>query len=398
MRDLIKKVGRFCENHVEKIVFVAVGLVCTWLFFTRVIFSPNVVSVGDKTFSPGQIDTYVKEKADELERALDPGSGPETPVVKYTSRLRGRIDPNDPVIAGIIDRSLPEGFLGLLDSPLGFLGAEVKLPVPGRSDGRKGDRRYALPRIPDVTNAVANHIRAAAYFPLQDVTPDKTYSDVEVEPNDIDLVTVEAQIDAAELYRQFNAYFDGEEVQKPQWRDPCLADPVFAASQLQRQRLLADGTWSAWSEVPRSRIEAYGELFQVIERVEDLPPGGVKYRRMQFDRETITMDLLQPEAYQIASAEEDWLPPTYHAKYKTLQRKVQMEERRARLARRPIRCMAIVTAEAEAVDREAIPLPVTAPIMAPTAGRGEGLRTGAGVRRMSPCTRTWGRCTDRRWT
>jgi hypothetical protein len=52
MQDLIKKIGRFIENHVEKIVLVIVGVVCAALFFRSVIFSPNVVQVGDKGLVP----------------------------------------------------------------------------------------------------------------------------------------------------------------------------------------------------------------------------------------------------------------------------------------------------------------------------------------------------------
>jgi len=326
MRDILKKIGIFCENHVEKIVLVIVGLVCIWLFFTRVTFSPNVVSVGDKTFSPGQIDAYIKEKADELQQRLSGGSGPGTAEKLYTPRLTGPIGPNDPV--NVLGRPLPRGFAGVFDSPLGFLDLDAVLPLPSRGGAGRFLAKYTLPQVGSVTNVAANHIRAAAWVPLQEVTPETTYDDSEVEPNDIDLVTVEAQFDVAALYRQFHAHFAGEEVAKDEWRDPCLADPIFAAVQLQRQTLLPDGTWTPWQEVRRTRVDPYQELFQSLDRVEDLPPGGVEVRLMQFDRKDITMQLLQPEAYQIASAEEEWFPPSYYDKFKAMQKKVQMEERR----------------------------------------------------------------------
>jgi hypothetical protein len=140
---------------------------------------------------------------------------------------------------------------------------------------------------------------------------------------------VEAKFDVAELYRQFQAYFAGTEVEKREWRDPCLAVPKFAAVELQRQVQLDDGTWGdEWVSVPRSRTEQHRELFTPVERVEDLPPGGIRVRRMQLDNKFVTMALLQPESYQIASAEEDWFPPSFYDKFKTLQRKVEAEERR----------------------------------------------------------------------
>ncbi len=331
MKDLLVNIGRFCENHVEKIVLVLVGAVCVWLFFTRVIFSPNVEMVDNRSFAPGQIDRYIQEQhARELQEKLRQTvrSGGQA----YTSRLSGKINPDDAVIAGVIDRPLPKGFAGLFDDPLGFIQvAPVLKPAPLAMQGgpvRARGAKYRLPRIGEVSDVAVTHLRAAAYVPLQEVTQKDTYDQVQVEPNDIDLVTVEAKFDTAELYRRFQASFAGVDVEKEEWRDPCLAEPIFAAVQLQRQELGEDGTWGDWQEVRRSRVESNGELFQTLERVQDLPPGGLDVRLMQFDREDITMSLLQPESYQIASAEEEWFPPSFYGKFKDLQRKMTMEEKR----------------------------------------------------------------------
>jgi hypothetical protein len=179
-----------------------------------------------------------------------------------------------------------------------------------------------------VTDVGISHLRAAAYVPLQEVTAQNTYDKVVTEPNDIDLVTVEGKLDVAELYRRYQASFAGVDVQKEEWRDPCLAKPVFAAVQLERRELLENGSWGTWQPVPRSRVEANRELFRPIERVADLPTGGLGVRLVQFNNEFTTTQLLQPESYQIASAEEEWFPPSYYGKYKDLQRKVEAEKRR----------------------------------------------------------------------
>ena len=328
MHELLGKIGRFCENHVEKLVLVIVCLVCAWLFFTKVIFSPNGVAYDGKTFSPGQIDAYIQSKAEDL-RTPTAGTGAGAQARDYTSKVTGPIDPNDPVVADVfLGRPKPQSFSELLQSPLAFMTTEDR--ALAQTTVRRGPERaqYRLPRIGQVTDVDVCHIRAAAYVPLDEVTPETQYDDVENEANDVDLVTVEAKFDVAELYRQFQAYFAGTEVEKTAWRDPCLADPTFAAVQLQRQRLLDDGRWSDWAEVPRPRVEANRQLFTVIEKTQDLPPGGINVREMQFDSKLITMALLQPDSYQIASAEEDWFPPSYYSKFKELQRKVAAEERR----------------------------------------------------------------------
>ena len=328
MQDLIKKVGRFIEGHVEKLVLVIVGLVCAVLFFKGVIFSPAVVEVNRKTLGASRIDREILEQAKELERNLGGSGSDGQRVPPYKSVLTGPIDANNPVIAGLFDRPLPQGFVGLFRSPLSSITGGAPIVPPGGTVAGSLRRFKLPPRIGEVTDVAAVYLRAAAWVPIEELTPERGYDKVEVEANDVDLVTVEAKFDTAQLYRQFRAHFAGEEVTKAEWRDPCLAEPVFAAVQLQRRELFNDGAWSEWQPVPRSRVEPYRELFDVVERVADLPPGGLEIRMMQFKPEMVRMDLLQPQAYQIASSEEDWFPPSFYGKFKTLQRTVELEEKR----------------------------------------------------------------------
>jgi len=330
MKDLISKIGRFCENHVEKIVLVVVGAVCVGLFFTRVIFSPNVLTLDrtGKGYAPSQIDRHIyDQKAQELRAKLQQKKSGAAKT--YAKRFDGPIDAKDPVIRDVIGRPLPKGFAGLFDSPLSFLKASSSTtPASVTPSQSHAGRKYRLPLVPDVTAVAANHIRAAAYVPLQELTAQTTYDKAAVEPNDVDLVTVEAKFDVAELYRRFLASFAGVDVQKEEWRDPCLAKPIFAAVQLERQELQEDGSWGNWQPRARSRVESNRELFQVFEKVTDLPSGGLDVRLMHFGREDVSTALLQPESYQIASAEEEWFPPSFYGKYKDLQRKIDTEKRR----------------------------------------------------------------------
>ena len=146
MKDLIGKIGRFCENHVEKIVLVIVGAVCVWLFFTRVIFSPNgmVLDRTGKVLAPSQIDRYVYEqKAQDLRAKLlqQKKSGASK---TYARRLDGPIDAKDPVIDGIIGRPLPKGFAGLFASPLSFINVTGSTK-PASVSAESGVRRAQVP-------------------------------------------------------------------------------------------------------------------------------------------------------------------------------------------------------------------------------------------------------------
>ncbi len=299
------KIGGFFEEHVEKIVLAVVGALCAWLLITRVILSPNVVPYDGKKVSPTAIDEQIYAKARLLQQKLN--EAPEN------------MPPYDPKV---------NKFSAMLDSAItGVDIGPVRLapyPVVAREGTPGGGGVYSLPRIGEVTDVDVEHIQTVAYVPISVVTEEKPYDKGNNEPNDLDFVTVEAKFDVAGLYARFKEMVEDA---GPEYADPCLARPVFAAVQLQRQELGADGTWGPWTNVPRPKIDPYKRLFQIVERVQDLPPGGFKVQLFQFDNKQVQIDLLQPEAYQIASADEEWFPPALHRQYLDIQRKISTEEK-----------------------------------------------------------------------
>lgn len=325
---MIKKIGSLLEEHIEKVVLAVVGLVCIWLMITRVLISPNVVAYNNEKYGPREIDKQIREDAKELEFIL---KQPPDSKRAYISKLNGPLDPNDSVREGIYGH-LQSGFEGLLASAITDIDTRLSMSMPDYiSSEIGGGREYALPVtdgvIGEVKDVAVEHIRAAAYVPTLLVTPDVPYQSAAPEPNDIDLITVEAKFDVADLYKRFHENFAGIDVPE-QWRDPCLAAPVFAAVQLQKQELLDDGSWSDWQNVHRSKIDNRKEMFEIIEDTENLPPGGVKVRLIQFNNPEVRMDLLQPQAYQIASANQEWFPPSLHKKFLDLQNKEKLEQKR----------------------------------------------------------------------
>ncbi len=298
----LSSIGSFFEEHVEKIILVVVGLVCVWLLITRVIFSPNVVTYNDAKYSPSAVDGEILKDARTLEKTL---REPPEKVAPYKPKVNE--------------------FLAKLDSSIGGVTvAGVLAPREAASAGAVGV--YTLPRIGEVHSVSVDHIRAVAYVPINEVTEQNTYDKAGNEPNDIDLVTVEAKYDVAGLYERCKESF--VDYVEERWADPCLAKPVFAAVELQRQELSDDGTWSQWRDVPRSRIDPHRKLFEIVQKVDQLPAGGLKVRMLQYDYKPVQIGLLQPEAYQFATADEEWLPPDLHKEYKDLKAKEALEEKR----------------------------------------------------------------------
>lgn len=325
---MIKKIGSFFEEHIEKVVLAVVVVGCIVLSYFYVIKSPNAVSYDKLKISPSEIDKRIREQAKQLENKL---KQPPQPKPDYVSRLTGVLDPNDPVREGIMG-PLQGGFAGLMNVAIPNVDTRVSITLPiNISTDVIGGRQYALPLsqgiIGEVNDVAVEYIRAAAYIPTMPVTEDVPYENAAPEPNDLDLVTVAAKFNVAELYKKCKESFVGEDVPQ-QWRDPCLAVPVFAAVQLQRQKLLDDGSWSDWQDVPRSIIDSRKRMFEIVEHTDNLPPGGIKVRLLQFNDPQVTMDLLQPQAYQIASADQEWFPPSLHREFVELRKKEKIEQKR----------------------------------------------------------------------
>jgi len=299
----------FFEAHIEKVVLAVAGLVCIWLLVTRVFISPNVVSYGNKKFHSSAIDRYIDKQADILKGKLD-----------------GRAEPMEPYKPRFSD------FAGLIESAIKGVDVSVGLPQPCIGSVDIGVKRaYHVPRVGEVEDVQVGHIRAVAYVPTREIDEQNAYTMDISGPNDIDLVTVEGKFDVGELFARLHESFAGDDLER-EWRDPCLAKPVFAAVQLERQELLADGSWSDWQFVPRTRIDSGKKKFEIIEDVENLPAGGMQVRLLQFKDSRVQMDLLQPEAYRIASAEQKWFPPSLHKKYVGYQKELELQKKRESLA------------------------------------------------------------------
>ena len=306
---MASKGSNFFLDHLEKFILIIGGIFCVFFLFTGVILPPNNTELDGKTFSPGEIDAYIETEALELVEHLaaepEPGESYQKQIGKYLSTM---------------------------DSPL-----QIDTTFWPQQPGMTGDedwdgRQYSVPEPPTISGGAVTHIRAMAYIPTEEVGNKKTYDDAETEPNDLDLVTVEAQLDVAQLYALFSENFAGSGV-RPEWRDPCLAKPVFAAVQLQRAQRMANGDWGDWQVVPRLKIDHMRQMLEAIENVDDLPRGGMKVRLLQYNNPSVMLNVLQSRAYDIASAEEDWFPPSLHDKFLSLLREQQAVQRRQEMDR-----------------------------------------------------------------
>lgn len=347
-----KEGGNFFEKHIEKLVIAIAVLVCIWILFTRAVFSPNRVEFDGSKLGPGEIDNRVIEKAKGLADSLS-----EKP------KSRSAYDPCFPV------------FDKLVDSAIKDVNFSLHWPKPGMAPKEaRIERKYRLPRVEEIeiTDVECGNICTVAYVPIVKITEETTYTEQTSQPNDIDIVTVEGRFDISELYEIFYESFASDNI-KPDWRDPCLASPVFAAVDLQRRQVRDDGSESQWQQIPRVKIDVYKEMFEIIENARDLPAGGIELRVLQFDDPEVVMGLLQPESYQIASADEEWFPPSLYKKYEKYSRDLEADERHRLLEEKRRKRESQLAERRSAAERGSR-----------EAGDSRNARTGGASRRTAP--------------
>ncbi len=304
---MAKKRGNFIEEHIEKVVLLIAVLLSAFIFFKYILLNPNEISYNGREFRPGQIDIYIGESADKLKIRLN---GEPVSREDYKSQS--------------------EKFVSRMRCPVENINTSFVWPLPEAVE-KSIEKKYRIPVVGQVSEVSAEHIRAAAYVPKVVITQENVNSEESYEPNDIDFVTVQGSFEIGSLFDSFQECFAGRALPE-KWRDENLAKPVFAAVQLQRQRKDSEGQWGEWEDVGPIKINPHRDEFKVIEEAGALSGGGIMVRLLRFGEPRVQLDILQPEPYQIASAEEEWFPPVLHKKYLLNKREKEMRERREAIA------------------------------------------------------------------
>ncbi|MBE0534494.1 MAG: hypothetical protein IH624_02410 [Phycisphaerae bacterium] len=298
---LKKKKGNLLEQHAEKLVLGVAVLISVVLLAVFVIGGPNAVKIGARKLGPGEVDRQVRAQA---ERLADKLSESPTPAVYPAGKAK-------------------ELYLAKLQSPLEAV-PDFKLVAPGRTEIAKEDRTYSVPMVPPALNAVAESIRGAAHVPVDEVTPENPYDKALTSLKDMDLVTVQASLDVAALYRSYKQSFVMGRNLKAEWKDDELATPVFASVQLQRRRMLDAGRWSDWETVARPKIDQYRVRLDIPQQVEALK-YDISMQKAQFKPFAFQQNLLQPRPYDYASADAVWLTPSFYKEYAQILDREQKE-------------------------------------------------------------------------
>lgn len=303
-----KNRGNLFERYIDKAVLGITSIACLCLLWFFVIASPYSVEYNESKVSPARINTLIKDgQAKRLQDKLA-----KLPELKTYSGQKA------------------ESFAKRVDCTLSLISDDVQFPLPPRGGKAiSGPRRYRKPDIGDITDVSAEAIRTVAYVPIDEITVEKTYRQAETELGDIDLITVEGKFDVAALYEDFYRCFVSRV--KREWKEEQFTIPIFAAVSLERRQILEDGTNTQWQRVPRMKIDHLRAILDIPDKVQDR--NTIDLLRLKFDNYEVQKEIIQPDPYDLAASNVQWLTPELHKEFIILNEKEQEKLKREELER-----------------------------------------------------------------
>lgn len=302
----------FLESQIDKIILGVIGLVSLVLLWMYVIGNPYGAKVRidgrETSVNPGNIDRKLQQEAEKLLQDLE-----QPPASDAFS---------------IYDKALLADYTRKLQAAIPDLPSDLSIPYPGVGEAVIEDERlYAVPVIPALGDVQTAVVRGAAQVPLEEVTPGTPYQAVQTKLEDIDLVTVSAQLDLERLFNNFQLSFAGPGL-KSSWQNNQLARPVLARLELQRRVQQEDGSFGEWHVVPRTKTDTYKKLLEQLPLHVDQMQFGVDVWMSQYQSNEVQLDILQPEPYLFGISRVEWMPPAFLSETYELMEEQARQERR----------------------------------------------------------------------
>ena len=272
------------EAHVEKLVLLIAVAVCVWVVVTRYVFAPGI-KFDNETMSASEAVSQAADMAEEIKGSISrPTSEPLPPVYQPRADWFGKVEP-----------------LAILDVDRMPLFPEHRIGITGPED----PRTYVVSDIPQLNDVEIQLNHGLAWVPDdepdQQLAPGNSTGLVE---QDVDFVTLSAKFPWSKIKEDFQKSFAGATVEKP-LENP---DPVLAAVQLQRSRLMPDGSWSDWQTVSRLEVDPLfdKEMDEDLLVTKSYPEFEVVMGQRRYP--DTQMKVIQPWPYDMVL--EPWTPPT----------------------------------------------------------------------------------------
>ena len=291
-----KQTMNFIEANFEKIIIAIALAFLGWVVYSNIINAPGVNVSGQNTSA-----TEAAEKGAKIARDIVNNLSEPAPI--------DNLEPYNPVgenvMADITPLEMKEIHLFPPDITKQILEQDI--------------RNYAMPEQPVLTDTKIMLTLAQANIPVLDSEEDDNTVvndpmatgrrgmgglNTKYEVKDVTFVTVEATINMAALYDQFEEAFTGSRVKKKMTE---LYDPIVASVDLMRQELLDDGSWSDPVYVPRLANDPMNNSF-TFEELAQMSKTRHEIAMKDNSSTEVQMSMLQPMPYELIG--ETWKNPS----------------------------------------------------------------------------------------
>ena len=284
-----KQTMNFFEANFEKIIIAVAIAFLGWVVYSNILNAPGVEVSGEKLSA-----TEAAEKGANISRKVV--NDLSTP--KSLDSLESYESIGDNVMANIEPVEMNEIPLSPPDITKLVLEQDI--------------RNYAMPDQPQLSTPKIMLTHAQANVPVEIDTTDDTDMggmgiggrNLSYEVQDVTFVTVEATIDMAALYKEFEEAFSGPKVKK---KLDTYNQPIVASVDLVRQELLPDGSWSKAEYVPRMKNDPMKNSFTIEElsRMSKTRHGIAMKDNLD---PQVQLNMLQPAPYELIGT--PWLNPS----------------------------------------------------------------------------------------
>jgi hypothetical protein len=350
------KKGNIIEKFIDKAVLAIAVLISLGILFVFVIGSPKIEYAGGN-YGPSEIDDVINKRAIKLQDQL---KGEPNKAVQYK--------PQKPQ------------YLSEMKDPVSKVDTNIQFPLPEfLSKPAISHRVYQIPKMPLIEKPSIAMVPMAAFVPTEDLSATVTYKTVETKLEDIDLVTVESSVNVKQLYSDFQESFAGKGVRES-WRNDQYAKPVFAQVELQRKTLQSNGTWSDWTEVPRTKICPLKKELQIPQKASEYE---MEISLVQFAKSEFRNEVLQPPVYYNAIPAQ-WLSPSFYNEWQKEITKQQEDVRRQEVEAEKAKKLQEKAVQPTRQPAQSLRTPAGAAPRTPAAGAAPRTPAGAGAASRTP--------------
>lgn len=262
----------FFEAHLEKMLLGVAAAVFLWVIATQFLSSPGIETRDGVKPCSEALAEAARLAQEKIRQANLTTAGPGEKLPTYTKELFA-----------------PKPLPAIAKVPW-FPTSGGKLEIPPL-------HKYRIPAVPPLKEIKVELTHAQVWVP--DPPPAATETGMAAlqrnqQLKDVDYVTIEAAVFMGDFRKSYDECF--KEVQRPLE----FSDPIVACVDMERARLLPDGSWSAWEQAGRITSDPLYHKALPYKQIEGLTQTEFEVRMQQGQDINHQLALLKPPGFTSA--------------------------------------------------------------------------------------------------